>query len=491
MPEKKRFSELDELAQSLDAHIADPNWPSEPPSADAASFRAARRPLLLLGLMSGSATRRALIRCTWGQLVDRTSVRMLFVVGEGAVDAAADDTLVAQGVQDRQMVKGTNQGVKAFLKMVAFLRYAARPLTRVDQWMRHGRHHDHNHNRNHPPRVVAVADDDVFIQPSALLAYARELLASSDGNAFAAGQFDWYSVFPATLRPVGWDRVMSGALFHAQKRHHNCTTLRHPHHAAAGEPGDGHRCVGPFAFAKGPLLLLSAPVVEWLVHGDGGAAFARDAAVASAAASASPATASLLTTREERRRGAPPQLMRGAVYDDATLGFWLRSHPSLQLVALPRFVAWASTWRDVGPLNKLLVAHRVPWHQFAWLSRATDAMWGGGATLGAAWQCGGPPCSQTICQGRGPSDTTVGGPCCAQAAGQRACALAVTAQLDRGVTAQCFNCACWRAKLVGPPCTSARCAARKPPPDALDVSHGKCNFSRRSEPQLPAQCWRV
>lgn len=481
MPEHKRFSELDELAQSLDSHIADPNWPSEPPSADVAAFRAARRPLLLLGLMSGSATRRALIRCTWGQLVDRTSVRMLFVVGEGASDAEADDTLVAQGVQDKAMIRGTNQGIKAFLKMVAFLRFAARPMTRPEQWMRHG--------RQHPPRVVAVADDDVFIQPTALLAYARELLASSDAEAFAAGQFDWYSVFPATLRPVGWDRVMSGALFHAQKRHHNCTTLRHPHHAAAGEPSDGFRCVGPFAFAKGPLLLLSSPVVEWLVHGAGAAAFARDAAVASAAASASPTTS---TTREERRRrGSPPQLVQGAVYDDATLGYWLRAHPSLQLVALPKFVGWASTWKDVGPLNKLLVAHRVPWHQYAWLSGATDAMWGGDATLGVAWQCGGAPCSQTICMGHGPSDTTVGGPCCAQAAGQRACALAVTAQLDRGITAQCYNCACWRAKLAGPPCRSTRCAARRPPPDALDVSPGKCNFSRWSEPQLPAQCWRV
>ena len=66
-------------------------------------------------------------------------------------------------------------------------------------------------------------------------------------------------------------RSMRGALFGAQASYRNCSPtgagwLPKPNgkgvdrEATSASPGQ-ERCVGPFAFTKGPLVMLSAPVV--------------------------------------------------------------------------------------------------------------------------------------------------------------------------------------------------------------------------------------
>lgn len=112
-------------------------------------------------------------------------------------------------------------------KLVYFLRYAAGRLV----------------------RYVARADD-VFVNFHNLYAYASLMRANSKGWI---GSFEWYNIIPKTLRATGfgfgpkqsagWGRLLS-----------NCT-----------RSFDADRCVGPYSFAKGPLLIITRPLLANLL----------------------------------------------------------------------------------------------------------------------------------------------------------------------------------------------------------------------------------
>ena len=167
--------------------------------------------------------------------------------------------------------------------------------------------------------------------------------------------------------------------------------------------------------------------------------------------------------------GAHKRVRRHRVSEDAQMGFWLSRHPSLRLVSLPPMHGWFDVFAHVGPPSQLLLAHRVPWDQMAWLTEHTERLWAprnasapvSAVRVRALCDTEQPPCDPAMC---------------AHAPGQRACALEVSlpeSDASRGMG--CFKCDCWATDETG----------RK------HHSGGKCGFSREARPRLPEHCWRT
>lgn len=447
--------------------------------------RRPRKPLILLGLISGQARRRELLRCTWMKEMDTTAITLRFVVGRGAPEPPAEDILRVPVDEHRLMKSTSTNGSRraasaplsstystysSYVKLIYFLRYAA------------GR----------PEPAVGVGDDDVFLQPQMLVAYMHLLLgtglraspSSSDDeeaqtalNAarvpphvnrwqpsnleslghgeWYAGLFEWYSWRTWDLQATGFHRSMLGALYGAVPR--NCSPTgagwipgtrtevpmdeKHPKRPA------NEQCVGPFAFAKGPLILLGAPVVRWVVASEG---FARDVALANQIAEGVVKTA----WHVER------------IPQDVQLGFWLRTHPTLTYVNLGKRFVWADYWVDVWDLDRLLLGHRIPFDQLAWLSSRSARRWKYLSHLNVQLYCAGSLCT--------PSD-------CAHAAAQRVCSVDMAAvsinstHTPAGEPLQmgCSSCSCWEGTGL-----------------ERRSSGGECNFSRLTVPDLPRMCWQ-
>jgi hypothetical protein len=119
------------------------------------------------------------------------------------------------------------------------------------------------------------------------------------------------------------------------------------------------QCVGPIAFAKGPLEIISREALEWVVASP---AFERDARQSKAVEDGQP-----LPHADDPGSGD--------LYHDVQLGLWLSAHPSLRLVALPTWEGWADEWRHVHRLDRLLMAHRVPFDFMPWLAEQTERVW--------------------------------------------------------------------------------------------------------------------
>ena len=140
------------------------------------------------------------------------AARIKFVVGEGAADNRSSDVLfvpVAEQLLVRRFKGGGRKKIRGvssystyslYLKTVHFLRYAA----------------------SQPEPAIVLGDDDIFVQPHALLGYTWSLLEAAKGGAHGhqqhwyAGRFDWYSWRTETLMA----RVLAalrGALFGAQE----------------------------------------------------------------------------------------------------------------------------------------------------------------------------------------------------------------------------------------------------------------------------------
>ena len=311
-------------------------------------------PLLLLGILSGSARRRSALRCTWLR-IRPPRLRVLHVVGTsggggggghgaGGAPTVDGDVLtvpVREGLAVQQQRAtpaairdhasgsapagaqsstsatggtGTATGVgsgtiSGYMKMVHFLWYAAAQ----------------------PEPVVALADDDVFIQPRMLVAHARALFDALGTRPFYAGSFEYYSWRTSTLQASGWERRAKAALEKARAAWRNCTAAT-PDGGAndrARVHGPG-RCVGPFAFAKGPLVLLSSSAVRWVVATEG---FASDPSTALRLARgewrSTPAGGP--SARVESSAGGEPKPGSTArVFQDVQLGFW--RHPAPHMV---------------------------------------------------------------------------------------------------------------------------------------------------------------
>ena len=448
---------------------APPAPPASPwPSASAAPF-------VLLGLVSATKARRDALRCTWIRALMESgggAARIKFVVGEGAADNRSSDVLfvpVAEQLLVRRFKGGGRKKIRGvssystyslYLKTVHFLRYAA----------------------SQPEPAIVLGDDDIFVQPHALLGYTWSLLEAAKGGAHGqppqqhwyAGRFDWYSWRTETLMATAYWRALRGALFGAQEPFRNCSPAGHGwvyapdgrsalREAERPNPGE-ERCVGPFAFAKGPLVLLSAPAVRWVVRSDG---FANDVAQAARLAD-----------------GLKPYGRASErVPQDVQLGYWLSRHPSLRYVALPRKTGWADAFVEVTDLRRLLVGHRIPWDQLGWLTGRSERMWRAASHVRWRLVCAGaPPCPAGQC---------------AHARGQDACAaeLMLPPPLPR-IAATCANCACWDGGRDDE-LPSAKGEKYTRTPGWIEAasymrrgaSGGQCNYTRSAMPELPAHCW--
>ena len=433
-------------------------------------------PIVLLGVFSGSTARRAMVRCTWGaKLRERSggAVRLRFVVGAAAgerlreLQERAPDELVTP-VRERQMVNRTDHHRKKRrrgrevlhgtitkqLKMIHFLRWS------VQQ----------------PQRIVALADDDVFISVGMLTATARLMVERMDVRGedhLYAGRMEWYSWHERTLVSSGWSQhSLSGALRQAQEPWRNCSptgagwswtgwAMVEARASSAERASDRDTCIGPFAFAKGPLALLSAPAVEWLVARP---EFGRDAKLSEAMSRAGWHAG----VREH------PQLLleqgSRSVLEDVQLGFWLAASSRLRVVQLPREM-WADGLIAVRGLQRLLVVHQVAWKHVAWLTAHTDQLWAQpGAHVWSRWGCFGTLCTSSHC---------------AHHAGQRACGMQVAVK-------QRHDCVFGRAHGTQS-CTPASASCRNCECTATDGrghtsrsgTKDDCGWDRAKEPVCP------
>ena len=259
-------------------------------------------PYLLIGLVSAFIGRRDAIRCTWLRALrsgpHAGAARVLFVVGNGAEDAGRPDVLLIALDEQRRSKQSGSRRVRGtvatystyslYAKTMHFVRYASTQLE----------------------PAIALADDDVFVQPHALLTYAWTLLHSpslAGRDAWYAGRFDYYSWRTERRMATAYWRSMRGALFGAQASYRNCSPtgagwLPKPNgkgvdrEATSASPGQ-ERCVGPFAFTKGPLVMLSAPVVRWLVRSE---RFQSDTARAARLAGVNAGVGAVVSITDER-----------------------------------------------------------------------------------------------------------------------------------------------------------------------------------------------
>jgi len=290
-----------------------------------------------------------------------------------------------------------------------------------------------------------------------LLAHAslvhQELVSPSNGEmALVAGAIEWYSWREATLVATGWDRLAVGAREKGQARWRDCSPRGHGWLQQGGRPVEAaqpsatrDRCFGPLPFPKGPLVLLSSPVVRWL---NASALVARDVHQATELA------AGRLPAYKGPGSGRIPQ--------DVSLGFWLSRHPTLRVIEQQVFTAWCDKWKFVGDLRELLVAHRVPWERMAWLTEATRRLWSDGVDARGRVSCAEPVCEAGACT---------------SADGQVACRIEVMLPSPQSLMGAadygCFACRCWSTEGL-----------------QRHWSNGTCRFSRTAVPRVPEQCWR-
>ena len=137
-----------------------------------------------------------------------------------------------------------------YWKLAAFLRYAAAQ----------------------PEPMIGRSDDDVLISPWMLIAHTQWLVARATYSPYLyAGAFEWYSWRTATLMSTGFGLSAGAARKKMRSAWRNCSATGERVGKYGGDTKDP--CVGPVAFAKGPLMLLSTAAVRAVV---GGGAFERD-----------------------------------------------------------------------------------------------------------------------------------------------------------------------------------------------------------------------
>jgi hypothetical protein len=321
-------------------------------------------PLLLLGIMSGNEERRRMLRCTWTRSSGALRrIRTLFVVGvqqplqsqwEEASQVMELRVNISEGVRvwrppqtngpqrKHQAFTGT---FSTYFKQAAFLQYAA----------------------TQPEPLIGRADDDVFISPHMLLAYATLLQRSP--HPFYGGVFEWISWRASRLEATAFSYGLAEARGRAKAPHRNCSR------AAPDAESDAydHFCVGPFAYAKGPLLMMNQAALRWLV---GAKVFRRD-----------------LQRAWDMVEGRAPT-RKGRIDDDINLGFWMVRMPGLHVLRLRR-VVWKDTWGGGADPAMLLAAHKMPWQLHAEVLNLTSTMWETAPAVRVAALCRSeaPPCT--------------------------------------------------------------------------------------------------
>tara|TARA_B100000683_G_scaffold67049_2_gene65833 strand:+ start:5824 stop:6903 length:1080 start_codon:yes stop_codon:yes gene_type:complete len=280
---------------NTDAIISDANrlpWSRAPP------FECGGASLVLLGVMSVLPHRvRFAQRMYAAQAVG--CVRHVFVVGArfNASEAGPapllvtdeDEVVTASHMRRHSTI---NSRIGTWRKLASFMRFAAAA----------------------PEPYVARADDDVFVSLPLLIQYAHRMSVLGLARVYA-GVFEWFNFRESSLEAVGFG-YNYGTSVHTGKRH-GCRADAPP-----------HECSGPYPFAKGPLLLMSAALVRDMVS----SAPFRTYAAASG----------------------------GVVHDDVVLGVSVAKRPSVTYLRIRRN-AWHDRTQRTYDSARLLAAHKIPW----------------------------------------------------------------------------------------------------------------------------------
>lgn len=256
---------------------------------------------VLLGVISGVFQRRQLQRCIW---TCPPGMRRLFVIGNQQPDKRYADVWtvnVEENIAQKRSLDVTlyseTGSLSSSIKLWHFLLYASKQ----------------------PEKLIARADDDVFIAPVALLRYATFLNQRLD--RVYAGSFEFYNYIPSELKSTGHGFGSGGSRF-IGRRINNCTNSR------------SARCQGPFAFAKGPLLLLSKSIL-WDV--------------------------TQLQVFQSYERRARFHVPAHKIDDDVQLGWWISHVKNTTYVRLKR-----RQILDYAPYAPLYPAHVLAIHKLPW-----------------------------------------------------------------------------------------------------------------------------
>ena len=250
-----------------------------------------RQPALLLALGTISpppfSQRRLAQRLTWMRWPNvgtsaPASICCVFVVRSGGAPAghagllereraSFGDTLLADSIAwNESRVRGP------VLVLAWWLQYAARAL-------RHA-------------RFVGKVDDDAYLHAPDVEALLRQASALGPSAHVYLGVLTFYHWYPRIFEVTqhGWS--LGAALERPAARWCRANALKLAAHVeACGAEGCG-RCVGPFVFASGFLVVLSLPLAASLVAGGGLAA--EEAAMQSHARTAHPRNAHTMRTAQ-------------------------------------------------------------------------------------------------------------------------------------------------------------------------------------------------
>lgn len=298
---------------SLFVHkVRSPYWPSNP-----------RPRSILMGIMCGDPRRRSMIETAIHDRAAEWSVvtHHVFVVGYNTARGGAVEndphTLIAPVNDTDLFVSGggvvrTRTGtLVTYKKLATFLSYAAR-----------GRSEE----------VVVRIDDDTWVSPVMLGWYATRMLDLS--RRFVGGVFEWYNMVQGRLRSVGLAHGANDAL--KISRFKGCVK----------DVSEMHTCVGPFAFPKGPLVMMSRATTDAIV-------------------------ASPLFRRDWDRvmMKSTGLTVASRVDDDVQLGLWISQLENQTYVTTRRGNVWMDARRSHYNSGALLAAHKMPYRCGGKLSR--------------------------------------------------------------------------------------------------------------------------
>lgn len=256
-------------------------------------------PSVLFGVISAKATRRQSIRANF-ERARPSRGRLIFVVGSGTVETN-DDLLRVDVVEFRGVVRadvgGTPSGtISVLYKLHALLRHAAESS---EDWL-------------------VRMDDDVLVNHRLSVRYAQRLMRH---QRVYAGVFEWYNINMTSLRATGHGYGVEGSRSYG-RRVGSCVPRF-----------DAGRCVGPFAFAKGPWMLMSRDLTRAVL---------------------SSFSYSSIQTAAHRIIGKP----RHRVHDDVLLGLSVSLVENVTYVRIPRKTVWLDRTPKTLWAGHLLVAHK-------------------------------------------------------------------------------------------------------------------------------------
>ena len=211
---------------------------------------------VLIGIINGNENRRKLLGCTWLRLPRPPRMRVLWVLGNASLttrwsqpDAA---TLLVRCGERMYMHMGRKGKTPSaftgtftmYYKVIEFLLFAA----------------------TQPEEIAVRVDDDAFVSPFTLAAYASLVHRLGPDAKVYGGTFEWSSWRVASMQATAFGYGFVEARGRARFAWRRCVSSLAAVEGRmaidnATAPG---ACVGPIAFAKGPFMLLNQNALRWL-----------------------------------------------------------------------------------------------------------------------------------------------------------------------------------------------------------------------------------